>query len=546
VLGTPAYMAPEQAQRKNVGPRCDLFSLGCVLYRMTTGELPFQGADMVSTLIAVATEEPRPPRELTAEVPAALSELILSLLAKEPEERPPSAHAVADVLEGIAREQASRVAAFEPGVEGGAMLSRHELQVQSPAGSGRESMPPRPPVGKPSSKRKWLIGGGVAAGVLLLGLLGLWAGGVIRLKTPEGTLVVEVDVPNPDVYVDGGKMTVRWDKDGKQAEIAVKPGTHQVEVKKNGFTAAGQTVTLSDGGRKVLTASLKALAKADLPKAPASDPPKATGVRPQPLDCTSPNGVSADVVRRAQEAWAKYLGRDVETNLEIHNGVTMTFVLVPPGKFRMGSPFDENGRYENETLHMVTLTEPFDLGKYEVTQTQYKALTGKTPSLFRGSDRPVEQVTWNEAEAFGRALTNKRSDKHVYRLPTEAEWEYSCRGGRPLSEPFGIGDNRSLTSRDANFNNDFRETRKVGSYVANALGLYDMHGNVWEWCADWNEPYPLEAVTNPLRTTGGPFRVARGGCWNEPTRGCRSALRQGSPEARRDGYMGFRLARSVP
>ena len=285
------------------------------------------------------------------------------------------------------------------------------------------------------------------------------------------------------------------------------------------------------------------------PLPPPPDPRNVVHVAPQPLNCTGLNGVSADVVRRAQEAWAKYLGRDVEENVEIANGVTMTFVLVPPGKFLMGSPPDErgkNGRYPNETLHVVTLTEPFDLGKYEVTQAQYAALTGKSPSYYKGSNRPVEQVTWDEADAFGRGLTKKLSDRHVYRLATEAEWEYSCRGGRPSSEPFGIGDGRSLTSRDANFNNTLGQTSKVGSYAANALGLYDMHGNVWEWCADWNEPYPDEAVTNHLRVVGGPFRVARGGCYNEPAAECRSALRQGSPVERRDCWMGFRLARSVP
>jgi formylglycine-generating enzyme required for sulfatase activity len=269
----------------------------------------------------------------------------------------------------------------------------------------------------------------------------------------------------------------------------------------------------------------------------------------QPLNCTGSNGVSGDDVRRAQEAWVKYLGRDVEENVEIANGVIMTFVLVPPGKFLMGSPPHEkgkNGRYPNETLHEVTLTEPFDLGKYEVTQAQYAALTGKSPSYFKGSNRPVEQVTWDDAEAFGRGLTKKLSDGHVYRLATEAGWEYSCRGGRPSSEPFGIGDDRSLTSRDANFNNTVRQTSSVGSYAANALGLYDMHGNVWEWCADWRGPYPGEAVANPLRVVGGPFRVARGGCYNEPAAECRSALRQGSPPERRDLCMGFRLARSIP
>src|SRR5438270_13166155 len=115
----------------------------------------------------------------------------------------------------------------------------------------------RRPVGKPPPWRKWLIGGASAAGVLLLGLLGLWAGGVIRLKTPEGTLVVKVNVANPDVYVDGRKITVRWDKGGKKAEIRVPAGTRAVEVTKDGFSAVGKQVALSDGGTRVLEAKLE-------------------------------------------------------------------------------------------------------------------------------------------------------------------------------------------------------------------------------------------------------------------------------------------------
>jgi formylglycine-generating enzyme required for sulfatase activity len=194
----------------------------------------------------------------------------------------------------------------------------------------------------------------------------------------------------------------------------------------------------------------------------------------------------------------------------------------------------------------VTLTEPFDLGIPEVTQAQYAALTGKSPSYHEGSSRPVEQVTWDDADAFGRSLTKKLADGYVYRLVTEAEWEYSCRGGRPSSETFGVGDGRSLTSREANINGTLGQTSNAGSYAASALGLYDMHGNVWEWCADWMKPYSEDAVTNNPRVVGGPFRVARGGCYNEPAVECRSALRQGSPAERRDCWVGFRLARSIP
>jgi formylglycine-generating enzyme required for sulfatase activity len=236
----------------------------------------------------------------------------------------------------------------------------------------------------------------------------------------------------------------------------------------------------------------------------------------------------------------------------------MTFVLVPPGKFRMGSPDGEPDRYKDETLHTVILTEPFDLGKYEITQAQYAAVvasavtealkgTDKDPSHFKGADLPVEQVSWEEADAFGKELTKRRSDKQVYRLPSEAEWEYSCRGGCPSSQRYGIGDGKSLSSAEANFNG--QKTTPVGSHKPNVLGLYDMHGNVWEWCADRYGPYPDREFTNPTGPDdpkGAPRRVDRGGSWSDDTWVCRAALRNGDEPGDRYSHLGFRLARSVP
>jgi formylglycine-generating enzyme required for sulfatase activity len=235
----------------------------------------------------------------------------------------------------------------------------------------------------------------------------------------------------------------------------------------------------------------------------------------------------------------------------------MTFVLVPPGKFRMGSPVDEKDRGGDETLHDVTLTEPFDLGKTEVTQAQYEALTGKNPSHFQGAKRPVEMVSWDEAQDFAARLTKKRGDRHVYRLPTEAEWEYACRGGRPSSQPFGVGDGHTLSSREANFNGNYsygsaakglnlESTCRVGSYPANALGLFDMRGNVWEWCADWCGPYPRGDATNPPGPSEGSVRATRGGCWNGGAGYCRAAFRGRAAPSYRDFGLGFRLARSIP
>jgi formylglycine-generating enzyme required for sulfatase activity len=289
-----------------------------------------------------------------------------------------------------------------------------------------------------------------------------------------------------------------------------------------------------------------------------SEPDRVEGPRPKPLDCTGEDGLSKEEARRAQQAWARYLGRKVEETIDVADGVRMTFVLIPPGKFRMGSPEGEENHDKDETLHEVTLTEPFDLGKTEVTQAHFKALSGENPSHFKGADKPVEQVSWEEALAWAEKLTKKRGDKHVYRLPTEAEWEYSCRGGRSSSKPFGVGDGRTLSSRQANFEGYYpyggadkgdylKATCAVASYPANALGLHDMHGNVWEWCADWYGPYPARDVTNPTGPSeGSSGRVIRGGCWSRGAGRCRAADRSWYAPSDRYDSLGFRLARSVP
>ncbi len=302
------------------------------------------------------------------------------------------------------------------------------------------------------------------------------------------------------------------------------------------------------------------VAVATVPLIPRGADPKARPEireRPPPLDCTGPGGVSVADVRQAQEAWAEYLGREVVETVDIADGELMTFVLVPPGRFRMGSPDGEMDRDKDEALHRVVLTEPFDLGMYEVVQQQYQALIGKNPSHFQGPDLPVEQVSWEEAAGYGTKLTEKLKDRHVYRLPTEAEWEYACRGGRPSVQPFGIGRGWSLSSREANFDGNFpyggadkgpflQKTCAAGSYKANALGLFDMHGNAWEWCSDGYGRYPDGEVTNPTGPTEGPLRVIRGGGWHLPGGRCRAAIRHGYDPGYRHSSLGFRLARSVP
>ena len=244
---------------------------------------------------------------------------------------------------------------------------------------------------------------------------------------------------------------------------------------------------------------------------------------------------------------------------EIAPGVGMKFVLVPPGKFLMGSPGGEQGRNKDEVQHEVELTRPFYLAVNDVTQGQYEAVTGQDPSNFKGANLPVEMVRWTEADDFARKLTEKAKSGLLYRLPTEAEWEYSCRGGCPSSLPFGIGDGASLSSFRANFNGasgaypftgaakdpNLQKTTPAGKFEANALGLYDMQGNVFQWCSDCYGEYPLGKAVNPQGRSPAEtsYRVFRGGSWNFSVSYCRAALRLRGPPGIPSTYVGIRMAR---
>ncbi len=232
------------------------------------------------------------------------------------------------------------------------------------------------------------------------------------------------------------------------------------------------------------------------------------------------------------------------------NSLGMSFHLIPAGAFMMGSPEDEPGRSNNETLHSVTLTEHYYMQTTEVTQGQWKAVMGNTPSYFSdcGDDCPVEQVTWNEIQAFIEKLNTL--GEGVYRLPTEAEWEYAARA--QTTTPFYTGD--CLSTDEANYNGKYPlagcasgENREavvpVGTFAPNTWGLYDMHGNVWEWVQDWYGEYPSEAVTDPHGPSTGTTRVVRGGGWNSGAGLCRSAIRINYDGKIRRNYIGFRLIR---
>ncbi|MGA2497941.1 MAG: formylglycine-generating enzyme family protein [Tepidisphaeraceae bacterium] len=300
---------------------------------------------------------------------------------------------------------------------------------------------------------------------------------------------------------------------------------------------------------------------------------------------------SPESTAQSQQAGAGGAGaRDL--TLDLGNGATMKLVQIPAGKFLMGSPEDENGRFDNETRHEVTIGKPFYMGVTHVTVDQFAAFAGNSgyktdaekegwavgfeirygtldvktidgcswrhPSFAQKGDHPVVQVSWNDANAFCDWLS-KKSGKAV-RLPTEAEWEYACRAGTKTAYPWGDnpddgkgwanGFDQSLkkklpdTPADRSFFNwddGFAFTSPVGSFKANAFGLCDMIGNAWQWCQDRYGHYDTGAATDPGGPNTGSLRMLRGGSWRSAPARCRSASRDwDGPGYRLDSY-GFRV-----
>ena len=251
------------------------------------------------------------------------------------------------------------------------------------------------------------------------------------------------------------------------------------------------------------------------------------------VGCGSRETGGVKVAEKAQRLENGFMDQVLEAEKAV---ASIEFASIPAGKFLMGSPATEKERYQNENQHEVTLTQGFRMGVHEVTQAQYEQVMGENPSENKGATLPVETVSYDEALAFCKKLSDLPAEKAAgrkYRLPTEAEWEYCCRAG--TSTPFHFGNELNGTQANCDGNNPYGTTKKgpylektspVGSYPANAWGLYDMHGNVWEWCQDWYGDYPKQSVTDPRGPEVGSYCVNRGGSWRDEAAYCRSAPRQ--------------------
>jgi eukaryotic-like serine/threonine-protein kinase len=239
---------------------------------------------------------------------------------------------------------------------------------------------------------------------------------------------------------------------------------------------------------------------------------------------------------------------EVQTYTETVNRVGIEMIRVPAGKFTMGSPANEKDRSDNEGPQHIVTVSSFYMGKFEVTQAQWRAVSllpkvkidlKSDPAKYKGDNLPVETVSWDESVEFCERLS--RATGKSYRLPTEAEWEYACRAGT-------TGMYAGNLDLMAWYGEDFTKgsTHPVGTKQANRFGLYDMHGNVWEWCQDWygDNYYAQSPSTNPTGPSTGSVRVSRGGDWLFMAPFSRSAIRDRGAPGNRGGNLGFRLART--
>jgi len=271
-------------------------------------------------------------------------------------------------------------------------------------------------------------------------------------------------------------------------------------------------------------------------------------------------GLVEDLARWAVESWVVAIGvagadefrsftPDVRPNsfiqpepyvqkeiaVDLGNGIKLEMVLIPAGEFMMGNDIEK-------PVHKVTITKPFYLGKYQVTQEQWQAPMGGNPSDYKGPRNPVENVSWDDCQQFFgnlNVIAGRQGGEFV--LPTEAQWEYACRAGS--TDKFCFGDYENQLGEYAWYTtNSGSKTHPVGVKKPNAWGLYDMHGNVWEWCQDWYGAYRAEAVDDPSGPAKGSNRVFRGGGWDDFAWICRSAYRNRITPEYRFNPLGFRVA----
>jgi formylglycine-generating enzyme required for sulfatase activity/serine/threonine protein kinase len=536
VLGTPGYMPPEQAEGHSakVGPRSDVYSLGVILYELISGRRPFEGS-VARVLAMILTAEPATPSTHHPEVHPVLESICLRAMAREVEDRYPSMDEFAGALDGFLKAPSEPSPVVPPEPEPSGVGIAHRCPDAAPRSVGgahpAKGSPPGPSEAEGSPPgRSWIV---VVASTFVAALVVL--GVIIYVATDKGQIRIDIKDADAVVKIDNGQE-VRIE--GLGEPITLRTGDHELSVKRGDGEFETRKFTIRRGDNPALSVEFKPKksAPASIVEAPATNAappppiPEKTAVKPDDTLITNTIGIK---LRR-----------------------------IPAGTFFLGSRDGDAQAYGDEKPGHDVRLGAFYLGETEVTQGQYRAVTGESPSHFKGSDDlPVEQVSWLDAVRFCNALSQREGLSPYYRiegdavsvpdwkgsgyrLPTEAEWEYACRAGPGGVGAFCFGDDAGQLGRYAWYDsNSDGNTHPVGQKLANAFGLFDMHGNVWEWCWDGYADYDANPAVDPVGPLWAAFRVIRGGGWSRDPRFCRSADRSRYAPVIRSIILGFRVAR---
>ncbi|MEZ4599559.1 MAG: SUMF1/EgtB/PvdO family nonheme iron enzyme [Syntrophotaleaceae bacterium] len=526
-IGTPHYMSPEQARGKEVDGRSDLYSLGVVLFEMLTGKVPYDAEDTYAVgLMHISDPVPELPGHLLN-----YQGLIDRLLAKSPEGRFADA---AELMAAIDR------------VLGGEVLERSAPRTEiiasvsndPPARNTGEGSPQR---GGSNSGLAWGIGGALAA-LLLLG--GIWlAQRPSGATAPSSTVSASrQDTADQQRQREIDRLLAEARQDLEALRLSSPEGNNALERYRRVLALDGGNRQARQGLERIVEKYLElceeAIGQGKFGRA-GTYLDKADSILPGAGGLSAARQRLAAAERQAEQqrqaalARARQTPRKGQTWTEPVTG--MEFVWVPGGCFQMGST---DGDSDEKPVHEVCL-DGFWMGKTEVTQGQWGKIMGSNPSRFKNGDNyPVEQVSWNDARDYIRKL-GSRSGK-TFRLPTEAEWEYAARSGGKAEKYAGGSNLDAVAWYD---DNSGGKTHPVAQKRSNGLGLYDMSGNVWEWCHDWFDSsyYRNSPRNNPQGPTSGSDRVYRGGGWRSIAWYCRSAFRGRYEPGLRYGGLGFRL-----
>ena len=576
-IGTPEYMSPEQIKGdKIIDHRTDVYSCGIVLYEMLTGQLPFkadgstQNSDFAVKNMHIS-KSPDPLNIINPDIDKALSDIVLKSLSKSPDDRYSGCGEFHRVIE--------------------------KYEHKKPAGPVKKTKLAES--AKPARSSRHLAGILIIVVPIILAVLlftffrdninrSLQQSGDGQQSTETDTSVPDKPDPEKDIREASDKLITeinsaisRDELDKAESRLSelkkLDPDNRNISVFSDMISKRKRELKdISDQKRQAELAQREADKRIrisdNLQKAETAFSSRryteAKQYANKVLELDSSHSRARQIIEQSDKA-IEDANRAVASRLPLNpkagarheitvKGVSFALRYIPSGSFTMGSPSGEQDRDSDEIQHRVTLTKGFWMMETEVTQELYEAVTGNNPSYFTNNrQNPVENVSWHEAVDFCNSLSHLTGD--TYRLPTEAEWEYACRAGSTTRFYWGNDMNYTemclysngadrkykqkwpgIDRSTSNCDDGYPETSPVKSFRPNSWGLYDMSGNVWEWCSDWYGDYPTGSITDPAGPGTGSYRVLRGGSWDDLPQSLRSADRGYRGPGGRNKSYGFR------